>query len=193
VTRHATSTRAVQVLRLPLPRSALGVLARIRERADRVREYRRGHAARAGTVCQRQVWHRPCVQLPTADSAFHTSGRNCSSSLSGVWPILASTLLRYRWCAGHGSMTWRCKSSGDLCDGNPYPNSKGCRREAGSERSCKQSSGPRNTNRMRRRRVGERARRLEARCHTERVGVDAADRWSEGHQVLPREICRSVL
>ena len=30
-----------------------------------------------------------------ASSRCHTSGRNCSRSLSGVWPIFASTLRRY--------------------------------------------------------------------------------------------------
>ena len=33
--------------------------------------------------------------------------------------------------------------------------------------------------------MGERAKRLEARCHSDRAGVDAAGGWSEGHASYP--------
>ena len=59
-------------------------------------------------------------------------------------------------------------------------------REVGWEGSCRQSPGPRNTNRIGGAcQVGERAIRLEARCHPDRAGVDAAGRWGEGHASYP--------
>ena len=35
------------------------------------------------------------MSFSAASSAFHLSGRNCSNSLIGVWPILARTLIMY--------------------------------------------------------------------------------------------------
>ena len=46
-------------------------------------------------------------------------------------------------------MTRRCKSSGDLDDGNSKPNSKGDHREVVSGGSCRRTSGPRDTKRIR--------------------------------------------
>ena len=45
-------------------------------------------------------------------------------------------------------VTWRCKSSGDPGDREPLAEQQLRRREAGWEGSCKQISGPRNTNCM---------------------------------------------
>ncbi len=60
------------------------------------------------------------------------------------------------------------------------------RRESMWEGSCRQSPGPRNTNRIRGVHVvGERANGLEARCHPDRVGVYAAGMWGEGHASYP--------
>ena len=59
-------------------------------------------------------------------------------------------------------------------------------REVSWEGSCRQSLGPRNTNRIRGvRLVGEGAKRPEARCHPDRAGVDAAGMWGEGHASYP--------
>jgi hypothetical protein len=38
--------------------------------------------------------------------------------------------------------------------------------------------------------MGERAMRLEARCHPDRVGVDAAGMWGEGHASYPGRTVR---
>jgi hypothetical protein len=59
----------------------------------------------------------------------------------------------WRWQPGSesepGSDVEGGSPSGGLGDRNPEPNSKGVRREAESEGSCKQSPGPRNTKRLR--------------------------------------------
>ena len=64
-------------------------------------------------------------------------------------------------------------------------------REVTWEGSCRQSSGPRNTNRIRGvRQVGEGAKRPEARCHPDLAGVYAAGRWGESHASYPgRSAC----
>jgi hypothetical protein len=54
--------------------------------------FRQPHLHIAPRVCKAVVGAPAAVSAAT--SAFHTSGRNCSSSLSFVWPILASTLVR---------------------------------------------------------------------------------------------------
>jgi len=59
-------------------------------------------------------------------------------------------------------------------------------REVSWEGSCRQSPGPRHTNRIGgARAVGERAIRLEAQCHPDRTGVDAAGVWGEGQASYP--------
>ena len=56
----------------------------------------------------------------------------------------------------------------------------------GWEGSHRQSSGPRNTNRIRGVcLVGEGANRPEARSHPDWMGVYAAGRWSESHAPYP--------
>lgn len=54
----------------------------------------------------------------------------------------------FLWCARHDTMTWRCKSSGGLDDGNPKPNGNGYRCEAGSKGSRRQSFDLTNSNRV---------------------------------------------
>ena len=68
-------------------------------------------------------------------------------------------------------------------------------REVSWEGSCRQSPGLRNTNRIRGvYEMGERAKRLEARCHPDRVGVYAAGMWGEGHASYPgRPVRRSLM
>ncbi len=64
-------------------------------------------------------------------------------------------------------------------------------REVGWEGSWRQNPGPRNTNRIRGvRQVGERAHRLEARCHPDLLGVYAAGMWGEGHASYPGRSAR---
>jgi len=54
------------------------------------------------------------------------------------------------------------------------------------EGSCRQSPGPRNTNRIRGgRTAGEGANKSEARCHPDRTVVDAAGVWGESHAPYP--------
>jgi len=64
-------------------------------------------------------------------------------------------------------------------------------REVGWEGSCKQSPGPRKTNRIGGvRLVGERAKILEARWHPDRAGAYAASRWGEDHASYPGRSAR---
>mgnify|MGYP006987955341 CR=1 FL=1 len=68
------------------------------------------------------------------------------------------------------------------------------RREAVWEGSCRQSPAPRDTDCIRCEHVmGERAMRLEALCHPDRVSVYAAGMWGEGHApYLGRPVRRSL-
>lgn len=68
---------------------------------------------------------------------------------------------------------------------NYWPNRKGVCHEEKYEESGKQTPGPRNTNRMRGVvLMGERANRLEAQCHSDRVGVYAGGYLGEKSRVL---------
>ena len=108
----------------------------------------------------------------------------------------------FDWCAGHGAQRRdrRCQPRRETESGSdlevrvlwgpwqqePLAEQQPRHREVSWERSCEQSPGPRNTNRIGGDLpVGEGAKRPEARCCPDRTAVDAAGLWGESHAPYP--------
>ena len=83
-------------------------------------------------------------------------------------------------CAMHGGKLDGVSPLWGFCNRQPLAKSKGVHREGESEGSLRQSSGPRNTNTIRRNCVDELAKQCEVQRLHGHSSVDGAGIWNEG-------------
>mgnify|MGYP001599921785 FL=1 len=92
-------------------------------------------------------------------------------------------------CARQGAITRRCKTATGLIEGTVSHNRKGVRREAESEGSERQTTGPTNRNHIEADVPGEKANRFKAQILSGRHGRRCGGYKWESNCALPGEVC----